>query len=80
MSTDTDMVEVPTAERICARCQWSRTDAGELFIAQDRAFCAHPSVQSDTGAQVPCESQRFAAGSGLLQQCGVDGLLFEARA
>lgn len=79
MSEIADMVEAPTAERICARCRWSRTDADELFTGQDRAYCAHPSVTSDTGAQVPCESQRFATGSDLLQQCGVDGILFEAR-
>lgn len=79
MSEIADMVEVPTEQRICAHCRWSRSDAGDLFIGQDRAYCAHSSVTSDTGQPVPCESQRFATGSSLLQQCGVDGILFEAR-
>lgn len=80
MSDTADMVETPLAARVCAVCKWSRDEAGEIFQNGNRAFCSHPSVNSDTGAPVPCESQRFPArGSGVLQQCGVDGILFEAR-
>ena len=79
MSDPADTIETPVAERICALCAHSRNDAGTLFLNDNRAFCAHPSVRSDTGFQVPCESQRFAKGSDLLSQCGADGILFESR-
>lgn len=72
--------ETPVAERICARCAHSRNVDGDLFENHDRAFCAHPSVTTDTGKPIACELQRFPArGSDLLQQCGVDGILFESR-
>lgn len=80
MTTAAIIDETPVSERICARCAHSRNGAGDLFQDHDRAYCAHPSVTSDTGDAVPCESQRFPArGSALLQQCGVDAILFESR-
>jgi hypothetical protein len=65
--------------RICALCKWSRSADGDVFRGQDRAYCAQPDVRSDSGAPVPCESQRFATSSPLLMQCGADAIYFEER-
>ena len=79
MSELAEPAVIPIAERICARCKWSRALDGSVFVHQDRAYCAQPDVKSDSGAPVPCESQRFATSSPLLKQCGEGGIYFESR-
>lgn len=71
--------EIPVAERICARCRWSRNGAGELFQQENLAYCAHPEVVSDDGRPVGCSNQRFAKSSPLLKHCGDEAIYFEAR-
>lgn len=78
MTADLD-TPTPVAERICARCRWSRTTAGDLFNNEDRAFCAEPNVVPDDGRPVVCEKQRQAPSSPLMKQCGFDGIYFEPR-
>lgn len=72
--------ETPIAERICARCRWSRSVDGDQFNGQDRAYCAAPDVRRDDGAPVPCEHQRFAPSSELLHQCGESAIYWTPRA
>lgn len=71
--------ETPVAERICARCRWSRTQAGDLFTNEDRAYCGQPDVVADDGGPVACEKQRLAPSSALMKQCGFSAIYFEAR-
>lgn len=72
-------LETPVEQRICARCLWSRTREGQVFLAEDRAYCGHPEVKSDTGEPVPCELHRFAKASPVMHICGEEAIYWEPR-
>ena len=72
-------VDAPPAQRICAQCAHSRNREGQLFTAEDRAYCGHPEVKSDSGDPVPCELHRFAKASALMHICGEEAIFWEPR-
>jgi hypothetical protein len=77
MSDTADMVLTPTAPRICAACKWSRHET--LSNGSETIDCLEPSTVAAEGTPMTCHQQRYHPSSSLLKQCGVDGILFEAR-